>query len=196
MQNPSIFNNHPYLNRLALTTGDDEVIDPYSIITDFFHFGNIAEMKALFLESCRAALSEKYSWKQGSPGNLLYFYERLEKLVEACFLIFSRSKKKKKLPKKLKPAAFKKVLNHPNLPCSLSADEMSDPFLVIQSFFEFHSIKEWKQDLYAWMEAGLSDYTVLENMEAKDILPYHHHLQKLLDACWYISLRLKRKKKV
>ncbi|GAC1425257.1 MAG: hypothetical protein NVSMB7_01530 [Chitinophagaceae bacterium] len=187
MQNASLLNNHQYLNRLALTTGNNEVIDPYSIIKDFFHFGNLAEMKNFFKEACRAALAEKYSWEQGSPGNLLYFYERLEKLVEACFIIFSSKKHKTKLSKK--------ILNNPNLPCSLSADEIQDPFSVIQSFFELQTIKKWKQDLYAWMEAGLSNYTVLDSIEASDILPYHYHLQKLLDASWYISLRHKNKRK-
>ena len=193
MQNTSIFKDYPYLNRLALTTDDDtSTIDPYSIITDFFYFGSIAEIKDLFMESCRASLSEKYSWKEGSPGNLLYFYEILEKLVEACFLLFKDANRKKKLSKKIKYTLKKKLFKDLCLPCSLSADEISDPFLVIHSFFALQTIKQWKQAMYAWMEAGLSNYTVMDSIETKYLLPYNYHLQKLLDACWYISIALKK----
>jgi hypothetical protein len=190
MQNTSPF-NHPYLNRLALAT-DDDGSDPYSIIKDFFYSGSISDMKELLMEACRAGLSEKYRWKEGSPGNLLYFYERLETLVEVCFLISIRRKTKNKLSKKIKRAAKKELLHTVCLPCSLSTAEISNPFLVIHSFFELYTIKKWKQHLYTWMEAGLSNYTVLDSIKAKDILPYHHHLQKLMDACWYINLQVKK----
>jgi hypothetical protein len=196
MQNRFFFKDHHYLNRLALTTADDtDAIDPYNIIKDFFYSGNITEMKDLFMETCRAALSEKYSWKEGSPGNLLYFYERLEMLVEACFLICTSKKHRNKLSKKTRRMAKKAFARHLYLPCSLSKSEISDPLPVIKSFFEFHSLKQWKQHLYAWMEAGLSNYTVLDSMAAEDILPYHYHIQRLMEACWYTCLQFKQKGK-
>jgi hypothetical protein len=192
MQDPSLFKSHQYLNRLALAI-DGDAIDPYKIIKDFFYSGSITDTKDLFMETCRAALSEKYSWKEGSPGNLLYFYESLELLVEACFLVFTSKKHKKKWAKKIKRASGNKSLPHPHLPCSISADEMTDPFAVIKSFFELYSLKQWKQWLYAWMEAGLSDYTVLDSIESKDLLPYYNQLQRLMDASWCISLQFKKK---
>ncbi|MEP7279937.1 MAG: hypothetical protein ABI813_14905 [Bacteroidota bacterium] len=194
MQKEPLFTNQAYLNRLALSMDDTNHIDPYWVITDFFCFGSLAEMKERLEKTCKAALVEKYNWKQGCPGNLLYFYERLEKLVEACFLITSSSKYKNRLVKKAKQGKLKEIESNPLLPCSLSAAELNDPLSVLQSFFQFHDLKRWKQDIYAWMEAGLSDFTVLENIAPKNLITYHHHLQKLLDACWYINLLVNSKK--
>lgn len=192
MQNTSPFNN-PYLNRLALAR-DADGNDPYSIIKSFFYSNSISDMKELLMKACQAGLVEKYRWKEGSPGNLLYFYEQLETLVEACFLISTRIETKNKLSKKMNRAAKKELLHTVCLPCSLSKTEISNPFSVIHAFFELYTIKKWKQHLYTWMEAGLSNYTVLDSIKTKNILAYHNHLQKLLDACWYISLQVKKEK--
>jgi len=195
MQYPFLSNNQQYLNRLSLTAGKQGIDDPYSVITGFFHVGNVAEMKKLFTATCNAALTEQYSWQQGCPGNLLYFYEQLEILVEACFLIYQDKKQKRRIARKLHRAFRKKQLQDIVLPSALSAAEIADPFFVVQSFFELYTLKQWKRWLYAWMEAGLSDYGVLESIKAKSILPYHLQVQKLLDACWYISIALKKKTK-
>ena len=194
MQYPFLSKNHPCLNRLALSTGRNDAVDPYYIINHFFDAGSITEMKKLFTAGCTAALSQQYSWQQGCPGNLLYFYEQLELLVEACYLVCIDIKHNRKYLKKIQHRFKKRSLHEIQLPTLLSAAEFSNPFLVMQSFFELHSIKKWKQWLYAWMEAGLSDYDVLQSIGTQSILPYHLQVQKLMDACWCISTVLEKKK--
>jgi len=194
MQYPSLSKNHTCLNRLALNTGRHEAVDPYQVINHFFDAGSITEMKKLFTAACTAALSQQYSWQRGCPGNLLYFYEQLELLVEACYLISINKKYNRKYLKKIQHQFKKRSLQKIQLPTLLSATECSNPFLVMQSFFELHSIKKWKQWLYAWMEAGLSDYDVLQSIGTQSILPYHLHVQKLMDACWCINAALEKKK--
>lgn len=194
MQFPLQSAHLPYLNRLSLMAGKHGTIKPFVVIKDFFQVAGIIEMKKMFNGTCRSALTENYSWHQGCPGNLLYFYERLEMLVEACFLIDKNKKRKRKINRKLKLLFRKKDLQDAVLPSALSATEISDPFVVIQSFFECYTLRQWKKALYAWMEAGLSDFNVLENIEPPSILVYHLQIQKLMDACWYINMAIENAK--
>ena len=192
MQKSFSFKTHHFLTRLALSAGGNiDAINPYHIIKDCFYSDTITDLREVLLEACRAALTENYSWKEGSPGNLLYFYETLETLVEACFLVNAGKKHKKKWRKKT--ANVSHMSADLVLPCALTEKELADPFTVIQSFFEQHTLQQWKLQLHGWMQAGLSNYTVLDSLPAEDTIAYYHHLQKLLDACWYITVRLKKK---
>ncbi len=174
-----------YLNKLSLLSKKDvSDIDPFSILDDIFSFATVQEMKALLLEAGIAALTEKYSWKQRSPGNLLYFYERLELLLEAGMLVLLFPKYRKKATQK-NSAGSASI----SLPCSLSQEELEDPLLVLESFFAFQPIKKWKRQLYLWMEAGFSNYSVLDEFKPGLVLLYQQHLNKLLDACWKITGR-------
>ncbi len=182
------FQDHHYLNRLALLSKkNSKQTDPCKIIAAFFTFISIAESNELLITACQAALADKYCWKQGSPGNLFFFYTQLELLIEASFLLYSKKEKMTKITVGIvdSPATHQ-------LPCSLSAAELNDPISVLAKFFEFRSLRKWKKDLYTWLEAGLSDYTVLDDRKAVTILPYYYRLQKLIDACWQINLRLKK----
>ena len=175
------------LNRLILTEmKDPDKLDPYIILKEICDFEDLQEMKKLFRKCCQVSLSEKYIWDEGIPGNLLYIYEQLEKLIESCYLIYKKKGFKKKLTKKTKQKDFEKGKNHPELPASLSQAEFVNPRIVINDFFETYSLLEWKQCLHSWMEAGLSNFSVLENIKTKDLLPYIYGMEKLLEASYRI----------
>ncbi len=175
------------LNRLILTEmKDPDKLDPYIILKEICDFEDLQEMKKLFRKCCQVSLSEKYIWDEGIPGNLLYIYEQLEKLIESCYLIHKKKGFKKKLTKKTKQKDFEKGKNHPELPASLSQAEFVNPRIVINDFFETYSLLEWKQCLHSWMEAGLSNFSVLENIKTKDLLPYVYGMEKLLEASYRI----------
>jgi hypothetical protein len=173
------------LNRLILTEmKDPDKLDPYIILREICDFENLQEMKKLFRKCCQVSLSEKYIWDEGIPGNLLYIYEQLEKLIESCYLIYKKKGFKKKLTKKIKQKDWEK--DHPELPASLSMAEFANPMIVINDFFETYSLLEWKQLLHAWMEAGLSNFSVLVNIKTMDLLPYMYGMEKLLEASYRI----------
>jgi hypothetical protein len=175
------------LNRLALTgMKDPDKINPNLILREFCDFEELAEMKKLFHDSCQAALSVRYTWKDGSPGRLLYFHEQLEILVEACFLIYHKKGFKKRVLKRSKSAGSKKLIKYPNLPCSLTLEENMNPLVVIKDFFDQSNLLEWKRSLHAWMEAALSNFSVLENINPEDLLPYRVGIEKILEACYRI----------
>jgi hypothetical protein len=175
------------LNRLILTEmKDPDKLDPYIILQEICDFEELQEMKKLFRKCCQVSLSEKYIWDEGIPGNLLYIYEQLEKLIESCYLIYKKKGFKKKLSKKTKQQDLEKVKDHPELPASLILAEFMNPRIVINDFFETYSLLEWKQFLHSWMEAGLSNFSVLENIKKKDLLPYIYGMEKLLEASYRI----------
>ena len=177
------------LNRLALTEiKNPDKINPYVIIRQFYDFEELAEMKKLFQDSCKAALSSKYTWENGSPGNLLYFYDQLEILVEACFLIYNNDEFRKRVLKKVKSTKNKKMTRYPDFPCSLTLEEYMNPLIVIRDFFDHHNLLEWKRSIHSWMEAALSNFSILENINPEDLLPYCYSIDKLMEASYRIVL--------
>lgn len=175
------------LNRLILTEmKDPDKLDPYIILKVICDFENLQAMKKLFRKCCQVSLSEKYIWDEGIPGNLLYIYEQLDKLIESCYLIYKKKGFKKKLTRKTNQQNLEKVKDHPELPASLSLAEFVNPRIVINEFFETYGLLEWKQFLHSWMEAGLSNFSVLENIKTKDVLPYVYGMEKLLEASYRI----------
>jgi hypothetical protein len=110
----------------------------------------------------------------------------LEKLIECCYLIYKKKGFKKRLSKKTKQHDLNKGKDHPELPASLSLVEFMNPRIVINDFFETYSLLEWKQFLHSWTEAGLSNYSVLENIKTRDLLPYVYGMEKLLEASYRI----------
>ncbi len=181
-------NDQQYLYRLLLAADEQRIVDPYEVIHSFFAIGSIAEMKKLLMAACNAALTEEYTWQQGGAGNLLYLYEQLETLIEACYIVCKDKKRKRKIIKKIRRLVKRKQLNFVVLPSALSVKEIGNPLTVIHEFFNFYTLKHWKKALYAWLEAGLSNYTVQQSVEPRPILLYHLQLQRLMEACWYISL--------
>jgi hypothetical protein len=175
------------LNRLMMTEmKDPDKIDPFIVLREFCEFEDQKEMKNLFRQCCQVSLSKKYSWKEGIPGNLLYIYEQFERLIEACFLINTKETFKKRIVKLSKTDKEKIGENRPELPTSISLEEFLNPLNVIHDFFEKYDLMEWKQFIHAWMEAGLSNFSVLESIKTKEVLPYVFGMEKLLDASYRI----------
>jgi hypothetical protein len=109
-----------------------------------------------------------------------------EKLIESCYLIYRKRGFNKKVAKKIKQDDWEKDKDHLELPSSLSSEEFINPRIVINDFFEKYSLLEWKQFIHSWMEAGLSNYSVLENIKGKDVLPYVYGMEKLVEASYRI----------
>jgi hypothetical protein len=179
-----------FLNRLALDEmANPDSIDPYSILNNIFSFESFGTMQDMFRHFCEAGLAEEFSWKEGSPGNLLYFSERLEQLIEACFIIYSAGK----IRKNRIGIKKSKQLNKALLPIRLSEKELNKPFIVIKAFFAHNSLPEWKLAIHRWTEAGLSKYSVAESAGAEGILSFYRHLEKLIEVSNWIAIRLRKK---
>jgi hypothetical protein len=180
-----------YLNRLAL----EEMADLYTkVLKAFFKFDTVQGTIKSFNAACQAALAEEYNWKQGSPGNLVYLYERLEMFLEAYYLIKNKQHKKvrhKKVTKSIKIDFEKSVL-----PCPLSLEELQDPDGIINQFFDFNRLEEWKRLTHLWMESGISNFSIADNLQPDELLTYYQHIEKLIYAGYWINATRENKRKL
>lgn len=176
-----------YLNRLALTENPNPfAVDPLAIFRQFFDSWDLAEGREVLQEFCEAALSASYNWKSGSPGNLLHFSERVEKLIEAGFLLLHADNF---LPQGAHAGPPEAISSEEPLmvqyPCSLNSEELKSPGKAIASFFEVADLRLWKQQLHEWLEASLSNYSVLDNIASTDLIAFIFNMEKLIDGCYY-----------
>lgn len=75
----------------------EEMEDPMAVIHDFFAYAHLPEIRALLWDMLKTIVAASYCHilNVQERTNLLHFYEKLEKLVEAAHLLH---KKDKELP--------------------------------------------------------------------------------------------------
>ena len=94
MPTSSKLKNDYFLNRIALeemTNVDD--INPINALHRIFNFATLPQMMELLRDFSSAAMENQFDCKKSDPGSLLYFANRLEEMIEACFLL-NRNKNK------------------------------------------------------------------------------------------------------
>ena len=171
------------------------ITDPYQTIAEFFTAADLAYYRRTIKRAINVASSDKV-WNKTSPGDLLWFFERLESAINAAYLI---NKEKKKSPLSI----GKDDLFNPNLFCSWHADltawdffprslslkEYIDPYLVFKRFFKYLSLAEWKRELHDIVEYALVETSFSEACIDFDTLPIYFHLTKLVEAAHLIDVR-------
>ena len=144
-----------FLNRIAITyKGNPLKVPPLQVLKDFFSYAKPAEHAKAFDAFCLAALSDQYSWHRGSPGNALYYSERLELLIEAAYLLYQKPQPKNK--------RYEVLLE------------------MLQSFFRYASLMKWKKRHYAFTHAALSNSSVADELSAKVIYEHTNYLKQLI----------------
>ncbi|HMR85636.1 MAG TPA: hypothetical protein PKE30_20980 [Niabella sp.] len=172
------------LNRLAMDKEDTPAkTDPLSKLRHVFEYTAVHEILEELNLICSAAMNEAYVWKQGSPGNCLYYYGKLELLTECCYL-FKTCNLKKTL--KSRKCSLPEKLPATMLPIPLTAREFRNPLRVIKSFFRHASLPEWKRQLLVWTENALSNSSVKDELEAETLFPFIEHLHKLVYAAYLL----------
>lgn len=172
-----------FLNRLALEQlKDPHSFNPLHTLGYIFSYTNPHELLEQFDQFCAAALAEEYSYELGSPGDLLSFSEQLEELIETCWLIAQQESKD--------------AIEHPikgldglRLPCHLSKAEWQNPGQLLDSFFSYQPLQRWKVVLHEWTRASLSDFSVIQDIEGVQLLPFCQYIQKLIEAAYLIKMR-------
>ncbi len=75
------------------------------------------------------------------------------------------------------------------LPKTLNGEEIRDPRLVLNLFFDKRSLKKWIKLWNLWREEGLSDYNGLDEEDIEGALEDYDLLCKLQDACYLLYIR-------
>jgi hypothetical protein len=187
---------------LRLTEG--QIAHPYEVISDFFLSDHLSTYRKYITEMLKNA-SQKSVWKKDDPGELLLFYETIEGLIEAVYLIHQPDRKKKE--------EQESILNNIEVieqnpidsslyysgsstdtvwdcfPRYLSKKEFINPYKVFGKFFRYQPLEEWKKLLHRLFEyALLSDSTFDANFNI-DYLAVDSYLKKLVEAAHLIFVR-------
>ncbi|HEX7903422.1 MAG TPA: hypothetical protein VF487_06060 [Chitinophagaceae bacterium] len=70
----------------------EEIEDPYQVIHDFFSYAHLPEIREMLWEFLKTQVSGTFHQKNTRErSNLLYFYERVESMIEAVHLIHKQT---------------------------------------------------------------------------------------------------------
>ncbi len=124
--------------------------------------------------------------KKQNVKPLLDIYIGLKRMVEACWLIHERTISKRSYRSNLTAINF----NHDfalSCPLLFSDEYLANPYLMVEDFFSFAGINEYREDLTKWFKIALNDQESCEN--ASDLLFIHNQFLQLLHAGYLIGLQ-------
>jgi hypothetical protein len=200
--------NNADIELLPLHLWNKKAINPYQIIYHFYDYTSLDMCRQHLHKWFEAAFVEAYAWKD-IPANLLYFYERFESLLYACWLIY---KDDKPITAKNKPntawfevsALSQHRAERIETFKFLNAYEMQNPLSVLYAFYHKTDFDAWRAEIHNWLEAGLGRQGITHISEAENVLFVMEQLNKLVEAsylihqaqlCEMISKRSRRKNK-
>ncbi|GAA4302390.1 hypothetical protein GCM10023143_04720 [Compostibacter hankyongensis] len=190
------------LHRLSLK----EIVEPYAGIVAFFECWGLPEGRKTLSFVLRAATRDKKTYIE-DHGDLLFFYENMEKLVESAFLVhrlFKESAYGQTFAAVLEDAP-RELFDEPDpalycgglgagqrwdyFPRSLSRREFLDPYQVLEDFFDFRTLPEWREVLLELLSHAFSNAHAIESPVLRDIMDMQRYLHKLLEAAHLIYVR-------
>jgi HEPN domain-containing protein len=171
----------------------DEVNSPLLVIADFFYDdwlpGHLERLKTWrdFVLKETYYLDEK-----NSPAGLLRCYMLNIRLIEALYLFEICDSNHLLVQKATDPAPLERCLRR-DYPTNLTEDEFNEPLKVISNFFKYYTLQQYREQLYEWLEHGLSSKAAHEFITTADLVGVYENLQKLYSAAWVIYQRLAEK---
>ena len=163
------YNNHPYWrnNPLRLTPAQTE--NPNLALTDFFQCYHLKDVREIMWQWVTEAVSgpNNHSNDHHERNNYLFFYEKIEKLVEAAWII-NRSEQPVANPAKQlkvytanKPVQTTEKAIQPNRfskPARLIEKASSAPIEVITEVFGQVTLSDLTEDLIPnWLQVALAN---------------------------------------
>lgn len=195
-------------DNLPLRLSNEEISRPYEVIHDFFSAFEKHRTITILQRWLYSVCSNKKC--KESPSTLLFFYEKIEYLIEAAYLIsqLNNSERKAVLQNDSENEDFNimsaeyfcawgssKFTQNPakliwqDFPRSLNTKEFFNPYSVFKKTFRFYSLGEWRQELSNLFNIALSKESLLDDGLDTDILSVEKHLLKLIDASHLIDIR-------
>ena len=82
-------NSHPQLNNQTLRLTEEQRIDPMLVINEFFECYQLNDIRDTFWKWLVEVLTSSGSISTGAieRGNNIFFYEQIELLIEACYIL-------------------------------------------------------------------------------------------------------------
>jgi len=137
-----------------------EVQNPYTVFDSFFDACSLPQALDNIDSWLKAATADDY-WKISYPARLLHFYEILEKLIEAVYLINKMDNPNAaavlaESPEQeidlMEPISYygwqTKYSAWDYFPRSLNKKQFINPYIAFKKFFEYQDMPIWREVLY------------------------------------------------
>ncbi len=179
----------------------EETSDPFIVLYNFFQMAHLPTVKKE-ISAWMETVNNGLIGRRHEASTLLTFYESLNKLIHAAFIIreMDHSNRPANLTGVLEPDkdhvpetkyyALEGAKDTWELfPRSLSKEQFINPYLVFKDFFAFWSLTEWKEELHNMLHLSFSDSTLEDTGEVVDLLNIKSHLDQLVEACHLVLVR-------
>ncbi|MBA4167525.1 MAG: hypothetical protein H0X41_08300, partial [Chitinophagaceae bacterium] len=164
------------------------ITDPYQIIAEYYSTYNVSYVRKTIRQIIRSAYSNNV-WDKGTPEHLLFDFEKLESVVNACFLINLEKKhspiqvnEENLFNRNLFRSWHANYTDWDEVPKFLSIREYHDPYLGITRFFRYKNIHEWKELLNKILRYAFSSGSIRAEVADFDTLAVLGKLTKLIEA--------------
>lgn len=170
----------------------DKVYDPFKIIEIFFDAYSLANFKTYLIDVLKA-VSDKQFYQKGSPSDVLYLLEKWESIINAAYFLceidlgLTISSIDNVFTELLRKNEKSVNESSDMLPLLLNKDEILNPQQVINAFFSYKSLKEWKQELIEINSFALSKHPAHEWGCNVDTLSVFVYSVKLAEALYLLD---------
>lgn len=210
------YNRHPQWYNQPLRLTEEQLKDPLPVLDEFFQCYHLNEIRQILWEWFAEVVSSHRSISIESldRSNHLYFYEKIEEIIEAAFIIKKRihknrrRKEKQKLQKNVhsesnqdskpkndistigKLADFEfvekeKILNKPKQLIEFVHDA---PIFAIGEVFKDECLPALLNHLRNWLHVALSDDSSIyeDGEQRRQLITFHEELLLLVEALFVI----------
>jgi len=185
---------------------EEEKQNPVAVILELFDYSRIYHLRVFLWQYLKAATS-RVGWHQmRQPLDAVVLQKRLEKLMEACWLLLQEKETRdgEVLVPCFAPGSVEWMeddrqmhLERYRLEDDYGTDiqclrqrELEYPVLVLKDFFNTQSLDEWKSLLSEWTEYALCATSLLQDTENYNLLQHYEQLERLLEVAHYFTLLL------
>ncbi|WP_149244289.1 hypothetical protein [Dyadobacter sp. 32] len=163
----------------------ERIDDPHKAITAFFDSTSVETFKTELYGILRAC-SENHPYQKDSPADVLYFFEKLESMINAGYIIHKISRKSTLDTldtTESVPLFYGQSANDTETSAtSFIGVDSEEMIAILNEFFDYKSLKQWKEELYEICIFSLSNQAAQLWTVWIDSLAIYAHIIKLVEC--------------
>ncbi|WP_207511065.1 hypothetical protein [Longitalea luteola] len=186
------YNHHPQWRNQPLRLTEEQGQDPRPVLDDFFQCYHLNDVRQILWEWLTEVLCSQRINEPLERNNHIYFYEKVEFVIEAAYVICKgpdhQIKKNFRSENVIQVAETRENESDLIKPKQLIEYVDSDPFYVIKEVFKNESLPFLRNQLRDWLRVALSaDCSIYEEGEQrKQLLSFQDQLMILVEALFVI----------
>jgi hypothetical protein len=194
------YNKHPQWYNQPLRLTKEEEQDPRPVFEDFFECYHLNDVREILWQWFTEVISStrSISIESHDRSNHVYFYEKIEALIEAAFVLLNSMGPEKDqelvMPENLKADKFEPAINlQENGEVFNKCEHLieyvdDDPLYVIDKVFKPDRLANFCDEIHDWYDiAILADSGDYDDAEQRcQLYVFHSQLQMLVEALFII----------